>query len=40
LAVANNLDWIRPLNAGSQRFARVLDDGGRKTHALEMVAAA
>jgi len=40
LANANNLDWIRPLNAGSQRFARVIDDGGRKTRALELVATA
>jgi hypothetical protein len=39
-AIIEHSDWIRPLNAGSQRFARVLDDGARKTHALELVQAA
>jgi len=39
-AIIEHADWIRPLNTGSQRFARVLDDSGRKTQALEMVAAA
>ncbi|HLH67352.1 MAG TPA: DUF932 domain-containing protein [Solirubrobacteraceae bacterium] len=33
-------DWHRPLRAGSERFARVLDDGGAKTHALELMLAA
>ena len=39
-AIIEHTDWIRALNGGSQRFARVIDDGGRKTHAFEMVAAA
>jgi hypothetical protein len=40
LAVANNGDWIRPLNKGSERFARVIDDGARKTQTLELISAA
>jgi hypothetical protein len=39
-AIIEHADWIRPLNAGSLRLARVLDDGGLKTRALEMVASA
>ncbi|HTX45268.1 MAG TPA: DUF932 domain-containing protein [Solirubrobacteraceae bacterium] len=39
-AIVEHADWIRPLNAGSQRFARVIDDAARKTHALELVSAA
>jgi phage/plasmid-like protein (TIGR03299 family) len=38
-AIIEHADWIRPLNAGSERFARVIDDGGRKTRALELIAA-
>jgi hypothetical protein len=40
LAVANNSDWIRSVNGTSQRFARAIDDGGRKTRVLELVASA
>lgn len=32
--------WLRPLRSGSQRFARVLDDGAEKTRAVQLVAAA
>jgi hypothetical protein len=39
-AIIEHADWIRPVNAGSQRFGRAIDDGARKTHALELVAAA
>jgi phage/plasmid-like protein (TIGR03299 family) len=39
-AIIEHSDWIRPVNAGSQRFARVIDDSARKTRALDMVAAA
>jgi phage/plasmid-like protein (TIGR03299 family) len=39
-AIIEHADWIRPVNAGSQRFARVVDDGARKTRALELVASA
>jgi phage/plasmid-like protein (TIGR03299 family) len=39
-AIVEHADWIRPLNAGSQRFARVIDDGARKSQALELIAAA
>jgi phage/plasmid-like protein (TIGR03299 family) len=39
-AIVEHADWIRPLNAGSQRFARVIDDGTRKSRALELIAAA
>jgi len=39
-AIIEHADWIRPVNAGSQRFARVIDDGTRKTRALELIAAA
>ena len=38
-AIIEHADWIRPVNAGSQRFARAIDDTARKTHALEMIAA-
>ncbi|HTX08585.1 MAG TPA: DUF932 domain-containing protein [Solirubrobacteraceae bacterium] len=38
-AIIEHVDWIRPLNAGSQRFARVIDDGTRKTRALELITA-
>jgi hypothetical protein len=33
-------DWIRPVNAGTQRFARAIDESARKTRALELVSAA
>ena len=39
-AVIEHADWIRPVNTGSQRFARVIDDGARKTHALQLIVAA
>ena len=39
-AIIEHADWIRPMNGNSQRFARAIDDGGRKTRALELVAAA
>jgi Domain of unknown function (DUF932) len=38
-AIIEHADWIRPLNTGSQRFARVIDETARKTRALELVAA-
>jgi hypothetical protein len=38
-AIIEHADWIRPVTAGSQRFARVIDDGGRKTRVLELIAA-
>ncbi len=38
-AIIEHGDWIRPANAGSQRFARAIDDGARKTRALELIAA-
>jgi hypothetical protein len=38
-AIIEHADWLRPVNAGSQRFARALDVGRSKTHALELVAA-
>ena len=40
MATANNLDWIRALHAGSERFGRVIDDGAPKTHALGLIAVA
>jgi phage/plasmid-like protein (TIGR03299 family) len=39
-AIVEHADWIRPINAGSERFARVIDDGARKTRALELITAA
>lgn len=39
-AIIEHADWIRPVNARSERFGRVIDDGARKTHALELVVAA
>jgi hypothetical protein len=39
-AIIEHADWIRSVNGTSQRFARAIDDGGRKTRALELVAAA
>jgi phage/plasmid-like protein (TIGR03299 family) len=36
-AIIEHGDWIRPVNARSQRFARVIDDRARKTRALELV---
>ena len=39
-AIIEHSDWIRSVNGTSQRFARAIDDGGRKTRALELVAAA
>jgi hypothetical protein len=37
-AIIEHADWIRPANAGSHRFARVINDGARKTHVLELIA--
>jgi hypothetical protein len=39
-AIVEYGDWLRPLRSGSQRFARVLDDGAEKTRAVQLVAAA
>ncbi len=39
-AIVEYGDWLRPLRAGSERFARVLDSGVEKTRALELVSAA
>ena len=39
-AIIEHADWIRPVNAGSQRFARVIDDGQRKTRSMDLIAAA
>lgn len=39
-AIVEYGDWLRPLRSGSQRFARVLDDGAGKTRALQLVATA
>lgn len=39
-AIVEYGDWIRPIREGSQRFARVLDEGSAKTHALKLVSAA
>jgi hypothetical protein len=39
-AIIEHADWIRPVTAGSQRFARVIDDGLEKTRALELITAA
>jgi phage/plasmid-like protein (TIGR03299 family) len=39
-AIVEYGDWLRPLRSGSQRFARVLDDGAEKTRALQLVATA
>jgi hypothetical protein len=39
-AIVEYADWQRPLRAGSERFARVLDAGGEKTRALELILAA
>ena len=39
-AVVEYSDWIRPVKAGSQRFARTIDDTPAKTRALELISAA
>jgi phage/plasmid-like protein (TIGR03299 family) len=39
-AIVEYGDWLRPLRSNGQRFARALDDGPGKTHALQLVAAA
>ena len=39
-AIVEHADWIRPVNQGSQRFARAIDDSARKTRALSLVAGA
>ena len=39
-AIIEYADWIRPVSAGSPRFARVIDDGRRKTQTLELIAGA
>jgi phage/plasmid-like protein (TIGR03299 family) len=36
-AIVEYGDWRRPLRAGSERFARVLDAGAEKTRALELM---
>jgi phage/plasmid-like protein (TIGR03299 family) len=37
-AIIEHFDWIRAANASSHRFARAIDDSGKKTRALELVA--
>jgi phage/plasmid-like protein (TIGR03299 family) len=37
-AIVEHADWIRPVNAESQRFARAIDDSPRKTRALAVIA--
>jgi phage/plasmid-like protein (TIGR03299 family) len=39
-AIIEHTDWIRPVNAGSERFARVVEESARKTRALELIATA
>ncbi|MHB1570360.1 MAG: DUF932 domain-containing protein, partial [Solirubrobacteraceae bacterium] len=39
-AIVEHSDWLRPINAGSQRFARTIDDAGNKTRVLDLIAAA
>ena len=39
-AIIEHADWIRSVTGTSQRFARAVDDGGRKTRALELVVTA
>lgn len=33
-------DWLRPIRASSERFARAIDDGTDKTKALELITSA
>jgi phage/plasmid-like protein (TIGR03299 family) len=37
-AIAEHADWLRPIKAGTERFARTVDGGAAKTRALELVA--
>jgi phage/plasmid-like protein (TIGR03299 family) len=39
-AIVEHADWLRPMRAGSERFARVIDASTEKTRALELVLAA
>ena len=39
-AIVEYGDWYRPLRHGGERFARAVDDGARKTRALELITAA
>lgn len=39
-AIVEYGDWHRPIRQGGERFARAVDDGARKTHALELISAA
>ncbi|MDQ2895297.1 MAG: DUF945 domain-containing protein [Actinomycetota bacterium] len=39
-AIVEYGDWHRPIRQGGERFARALDDGAQKTHALELIASA
>lgn len=39
-AIVEYSDWIRSAASDGQRFARAIDDGPRKTRALELIAAA
>jgi phage/plasmid-like protein (TIGR03299 family) len=39
-SIVEYTDWVRPARSGDQRFARSLDDGARKTKALQLIAAA
>jgi phage/plasmid-like protein (TIGR03299 family) len=39
-AIIEYADWLRPVSASTQRFARVIDDGTRKTSVLELISRA
>jgi phage/plasmid-like protein (TIGR03299 family) len=39
-AIVEYGDWHRPIRQGGERFARAVDDGADKTHALELITAA
>ena len=39
-AITEHADWLRPIKAGTERFARTVDDGAAKTRALQLIAAA
>jgi phage/plasmid-like protein (TIGR03299 family) len=39
-AIVEYGDWHRPIRQGGERFARAVDDGAQKTHALELITAA
>jgi phage/plasmid-like protein (TIGR03299 family) len=39
-AIVEHSDWLRPIRAGGERFARTIDDASAKTRALELITAA